>query len=90
MLINEPTINISNLSNLGINPKIIAIELNIYYHNISKNKKRTEQIKDLRNPRKAFENQFLNWLYLDTINFLFRNKKTYNMKSETISLVAKR
>jgi hypothetical protein len=48
------------LSNLGINPKIISLELNIYYHNISRNKKRAEQIKDLRNPRKAFENQFLN------------------------------
>jgi hypothetical protein len=48
------------LSNLGINPKIIALELNIYYHNISRNKKRAEQIKNLRNPRKAFENQFLN------------------------------
>jgi hypothetical protein len=46
------------LSNLGINPKIKGLELNIYYDNISKNKK--EQIKDLRNLRKAFENQFLN------------------------------
>ena len=54
----ERTTIISNLSNLGINLKIIALELYIYYDNISKNKK--EQIKDLRNLRKAFENQFLN------------------------------
>ena len=35
----EGTTNISNLSNLGINLKIIALELNIYYDNISRNKK---------------------------------------------------
>ena len=46
------------MTNLGNNPKIIALELNLYFDNISRNKK--EQIKDLRNPRNAFENQFLN------------------------------
>ena len=49
-----------------------------------------EQIKDLRNPRKSPKYQFLNQLYIDTINFLARNeKKLSNMKSETISLVGK-
>lgn len=36
----EQITNIINLSNLGINPKIIALELNLYYDNISRNKKR--------------------------------------------------
>ena len=37
----EQITNIINLSNLGINPKIIALELNLYYdNNISRNKKR--------------------------------------------------
>jgi hypothetical protein len=35
----ERTIIIRNLSNLKINPKIIALELYIYYDNISRNKK---------------------------------------------------
>lgn len=42
----EQITNIINLSNLGINPKIIALELNLYYDNISRNKKRA--IKRLR------------------------------------------
>ena len=75
------------MSNFGNNPKTITLELNLYYDNISRNKK--EQIKDLRNPRNAFENQFLNQLYIDTINFLVRNKKLSIIKTETISLVAK-
>jgi hypothetical protein len=37
----EQITNIINLSNLGINPKIIALELNLYYDNISRNKKRS-------------------------------------------------
>ena len=45
----EQITNIINLSNLGINPKIIALELNLYYHNISRNKKK--QLIDLGNPR---------------------------------------
>ena len=45
----EQITNIINLSNLGINPKIIALELNLYYDNISRNKKK--QLIDLGNPR---------------------------------------
>lgn len=37
----EQITNIINLSNLGINRKIIALELNLYYDNISRNKKRS-------------------------------------------------
>ena len=37
------TTNISNLSNLGINLKIIALELYIYYDNISRNKKEADK-----------------------------------------------
>lgn len=36
----EQITNIINLSYLGINSKIIALELNLYYDNISRNKKR--------------------------------------------------
>ena len=37
----EQITNIINLSYLGINSKIIALELNLYYDNISRNKKRS-------------------------------------------------
>ena len=74
------------MSYLGINPKIIALELNLYYHNISRNKK--EQLIDLGNPRISWKS-ILNYLYLDKINFLLRNKKLSKKKLETISLVAK-
>ena len=37
------------MSNLGINPIIIALKLNLYYDNVCRNKK--EQLIDLGNPR---------------------------------------
>ena len=62
----KQTTTIINLYNSGINPEVIALELDIQYDTVME-VIRSEQIKKQRRSETKLDNQFLNKLYLDAI-----------------------